>query len=451
METVGVYLKRERESKNLSLGEVSRLTKISESYLDYIEKDEFEKLPQGPYAKGYIASYSRLIGGNVDEAISLYEALNKKQIQTEDIQPETHVHSGGKGLAERLKTTEQKGPKEPLSGKAKSFFNTALASVPISRISFKAAGSTIKNIGSSIRTNRNWIEKLGSFFGKIASSWSWLYAFTALLGIAILVLAGFGFYHLFIYDPNPLSGAEWQRMQDEEKRLIAAIGSDKSAPPSASTTASATTDQPEGQADKNELDKPAEQAEPKEQLSSLPPKPETAKPQTKPKPDDLIVASQPNRQAGRLPSEPYAAAGNTASSTTTQAKERSLPSGQAGRMAGSPPESAPDNLIPRVLRASVCSEIKNRMPAGVDTSFPLSIQRVYVWNEIEANRIPSKIRHIYFFDGQIVSNVILDVRSTYWRTWSYKSISSDGDRGDWRVDIASTDGRVLRRLYFEIR
>jgi cytoskeleton protein RodZ len=78
METVGVYLKRERESKNLSLGEVSRLTKISELYLDYIEKDEFEKLPQGPYAKGYIASYSRLIGGNVDEAISLYEALTIK-------------------------------------------------------------------------------------------------------------------------------------------------------------------------------------------------------------------------------------------------------------------------------------------------------------------------------------------------------------------------------------
>ncbi len=76
METVGAYLKKEREAKNISLQEVSRLTKISEIYLDCLEKDEYEKLPKGPFVKGYISSYSKSIGCKVYEAIILYNANN---------------------------------------------------------------------------------------------------------------------------------------------------------------------------------------------------------------------------------------------------------------------------------------------------------------------------------------------------------------------------------------
>jgi len=76
MQTVGDYLKKEREARNISLREVARLTKISEFYLDYLEKDDYERLPQGPYIKGYISSYVRLIGGNTDEALRLYDSLH---------------------------------------------------------------------------------------------------------------------------------------------------------------------------------------------------------------------------------------------------------------------------------------------------------------------------------------------------------------------------------------
>ena len=158
METVGSYLKKERESKNISLRELSQLTKISELYLEYIEKDEFEKLPQGPYVKGYIASYSRLIGGNVEQAITLYEALNRKRIQTEEIQPDISTHNGRNGLPEKPKKKDRKKPKGPRFGEVKSLFNTVVSSVPINNFSFKAAGTAIKKIGSSIRINRNWFD-----------------------------------------------------------------------------------------------------------------------------------------------------------------------------------------------------------------------------------------------------------------------------------------------------
>ena len=93
METVGVYLKKERESKNLSLREVARLTKISELYLDCIEKDDYEKIPKGPYVKGYISSYSRVIGVDTQQALALYDSANEKKEQSDapqvDIAPAT--------------------------------------------------------------------------------------------------------------------------------------------------------------------------------------------------------------------------------------------------------------------------------------------------------------------------------------------------------------------------
>jgi transcriptional regulator with XRE-family HTH domain len=451
METVGLYLKKERESKNISLGELSRLTKISELYLAYIENDEFEKLPQGPYAKGYIASYSRMIGGNVDEAIKLYESLTIKQIQTEIIPSDILTHNDLDDPPATPKNNERKKPKDFLSGKAKSFFNTVVSSAPINRSSFKAAGTSIKNIGSSIRKNRNWLDNVFSFFTKITSSWSWLYAFTALLGIAILVLAGFGFYHLFIYDPNPLSVAELHNVQDERTNSLSASGSNLTAMPSQSTGASLTTDPIKGPVNNKKRSMRTDQPTDQKQSSPLSTNPDAVGPRTTLRPKNSTGTAKPAIQAGTPPSGSSSTDEKLAVSPTTDGKPSSLPSDQERMVAGSPPGSESTAVMLNVSQATVCSEIKNRMPAGVDTSFPISIQRIYVWNEIKADQIPTKIRHIYFFNGQIVSDVTLDVRSAYWRTWSSKRISRGSDRGDWRVDIASTDGKVLRRLYFEVR
>ena len=90
------------------------------------------------------------------------------------------------------------------------------------------------------------------------------------------------------------------------------------------------------------------------------------------------------------------------------------------------------------------------MPADSTTAFPLSVERVYVWSHIQAQQYPTIIRHIYYHESQIVNDVELNIRSPFWRTWSFKSIDKNRYRGHWRVDIAAEDGTVLRRLYFEI-
>ena len=47
MQTFGDYLKTQREAIKVSLREVAHLTHITERYLDYIEKDDYEKIPAG--------------------------------------------------------------------------------------------------------------------------------------------------------------------------------------------------------------------------------------------------------------------------------------------------------------------------------------------------------------------------------------------------------------------
>jgi hypothetical protein len=112
--------------------------------------------------------------------------------------------------------------------------------------------------------------------------------------------------------------------------------------------------------------------------------------------------------------------------------------------------TAPSDVNIKVLKATICSAIKDRMPADMTTVFPLSTDRVYVWSMIQADHYPTAIQHVYYHEETLVNRVELSIRSPFWRTWSFKSIDKPQYRGHWRVDLTTMDGDVLRRLYFKI-
>jgi hypothetical protein len=105
----------------------------------------------------------------------------------------------------------------------------------------------------------------------------------------------------------------------------------------------------------------------------------------------------------------------------------------------------------KVVEATVCREIKNRIPQGSGDSFEWSMDRIYIWSRIKCERPPSLIRHIYYFRGEKVNDVLLRIRSSHWRTWSYKTLLNKRYIGPWRVDITSVDGKLLQTIEFEIR
>jgi len=71
-ETVGVLLKEKRISKNLSLQDISRRTKINLTLLQHLEEDQYQKLPHKAYVIGYIKSYAKEIGLDVIYCVKLF-------------------------------------------------------------------------------------------------------------------------------------------------------------------------------------------------------------------------------------------------------------------------------------------------------------------------------------------------------------------------------------------
>lgn len=67
MTSVGETLRRERLRKNLNLEQISRETKISGRLLEAIEKDHFEQLPGGVFAKSFVRQYARFLGLDAEE------------------------------------------------------------------------------------------------------------------------------------------------------------------------------------------------------------------------------------------------------------------------------------------------------------------------------------------------------------------------------------------------
>jgi len=77
MSSVGETLRRERLRKELSLERISRDTKISARLLEAIEKDRFDLLPGGVFAKSFVRQYARFLGlDEEDLAAQVEKAVN---------------------------------------------------------------------------------------------------------------------------------------------------------------------------------------------------------------------------------------------------------------------------------------------------------------------------------------------------------------------------------------
>jgi len=87
MESVGRYLNRERELRNISLKEISTATKIRESLLRAIEEDRHDLLPSPVFVKGFLIAYGKYIGLDPSDVVLRYESDLKELNAYEDKAP----------------------------------------------------------------------------------------------------------------------------------------------------------------------------------------------------------------------------------------------------------------------------------------------------------------------------------------------------------------------------
>lgn len=79
----GAKFRQARESKELSLDDISNVTKISARMLQAIEEEDFDQLPGGVFNKGFIRAYAKHLGLNSDDAVNEYlVCLRQAQIDS---------------------------------------------------------------------------------------------------------------------------------------------------------------------------------------------------------------------------------------------------------------------------------------------------------------------------------------------------------------------------------
>jgi cytoskeletal protein RodZ len=92
----GDKFRKARESKDLSLDDVSNVTKISARMLQAIEEEHFDQLPGGVFNRGFIRAYAKHLGLNSEDAVNDYLAcLRQAQIDSHNgwdtqIHPDPH-------------------------------------------------------------------------------------------------------------------------------------------------------------------------------------------------------------------------------------------------------------------------------------------------------------------------------------------------------------------------
>jgi cytoskeleton protein RodZ len=72
-EPFGSCLRRARETRQLSLGDVAGSTKIPRSTLQQIEDGKLDELPADVFVRGFIRSYARAVGADETEPLHGFE------------------------------------------------------------------------------------------------------------------------------------------------------------------------------------------------------------------------------------------------------------------------------------------------------------------------------------------------------------------------------------------
>lgn len=97
-ESLGAYLKKIRESKGLSLEDLSRKTHIALNLLQQIEAGEWEKFPVEAYVRGYLNSISEALGLAMPEVLAAYSKEAGSSYSQEFLAAET-LSSGEESFA----------------------------------------------------------------------------------------------------------------------------------------------------------------------------------------------------------------------------------------------------------------------------------------------------------------------------------------------------------------
>lgn len=76
--SIGGLLKSERETRDLSIEEVSSTTRIPRRTLESLEDDRFEDLPSGVFVRGFIKAYASAVDIDAHDVLARFDEQQPK-------------------------------------------------------------------------------------------------------------------------------------------------------------------------------------------------------------------------------------------------------------------------------------------------------------------------------------------------------------------------------------
>ena len=76
-ESIGHFLKKARESRRMSLAEVSRVTRIPVNALESLESDHFDDLPGEVFVRGFLKSYAQAVHIVPEDVLARYTSSRR--------------------------------------------------------------------------------------------------------------------------------------------------------------------------------------------------------------------------------------------------------------------------------------------------------------------------------------------------------------------------------------
>lgn len=104
----------------------------------------------------------------------------------------------------------------------------------------------------------------------------------------------------------------------------------------------------------------------------------------------------------------------------------------------------------KAVKAVVCKAVDKRVPLGIGNVFASDAGKIYCFTKIVGAERDTIVSHKWYLNGELKSSVDLPVKSSSWRTWSFKRIGS-ADVGDGMVEVVSEDGEILTTIIFFIQ
>jgi hypothetical protein len=113
--SLGVYLRAERERRDLTLKAISESTKVSLPLLEGLEADDISRWPGGIFRRAFVRSYAEAVGLDPDAVFRRFEQQHRPAA------PELATTEGGSPANELHAFVQAGGPRLPRTGVPKRF------------------------------------------------------------------------------------------------------------------------------------------------------------------------------------------------------------------------------------------------------------------------------------------------------------------------------------------